>query len=309
MKSIVLNDFGKKNFEIRDIPVPEIKEDEVLIKVDYAGIGQWDIFERDGGYHELMDIEPHFPYILGSEGSGKIVKMGEEVKKLKIGDSVYACSFLNSSGGFYAEYAAVHQDQVRVLPQNLSMTEGAAIMGVGLTALRGLDTLELGSMDNIIIHGASGGVGHIAVQLSQIIGGFVFAVASGEDGADFCKRLGADSINGKDNDEIPESFRYNKLLMTAPMNDFENNVGNMRRPTTVAYPVGDYEVPELDGGEIEIKPYYGEVDENIIDRLDGYVRKHGLKCHVDSVFNMQDFEAAHTALENHYLGKLVFKIS
>lgn len=309
MKGIVLNSFGKENFEVREINVPDFKADEVLIKVSYAGIGQWDIFERDGGYHELLNIEPHFPYVLGSEGTGEIVNIGGDVSELKIGDLVYACSFLNSSGGFYAEYVAVHQDYVKVLPPNLSLSEGAAILGAGLTALRGLDTLQLGSKDDIIVHGASGGVGHIAIQLSKILSNSVLAVASGKDGVDFCEKFKVNSINGKGNRAVKNIHRYNKLLLTASMKDFESNVLSMRKPAVAAYPLGDYEVPKIDEENITIKPYYGDLDKSIMDRFDKYIKDYNIKCHVDSVFHMNEFNEAHTALENHYLGKLVFKIS
>jgi NADPH:quinone reductase len=108
MKAVALDRFGGlETMKLQMLPVPEVGANEVLIHVEWAGVGQWDPFEREGGFAREFGIEPKFPYMLGSDGAGTVAAVGDRVKGLKPGDRVYAFGLLNPKGGFYAEYAAV----------------------------------------------------------------------------------------------------------------------------------------------------------------------------------------------------------
>lgn len=158
MRAAVLHRFGGPDELIhQEVDVPTIGPEDVLIGVAYAGLGEWDAFERQGGYAEMLNLESEFPYILGSEGSGIVIARGEKVTNVDLGDQVYAPAFLNPNGGFYAEYAAVNAKYVSRIPDELTMQEAAVISGVGITALRGLeDVLQLRDGESILIFGASG---------------------------------------------------------------------------------------------------------------------------------------------------------
>ena len=111
MKSIALDRFGDlETMKLQLLPVPDIGATEVLIHIEWAGVGEWDPFEREGGFAREFGIEPKFPYVLGFDGAGTVAAVGDHVTGLKPGDRVYAFSFLNPKGGFYAEYAAVQAD-------------------------------------------------------------------------------------------------------------------------------------------------------------------------------------------------------
>src|SRR5690606_38748402 len=87
MKASVLHAFGdEKQLGTEFIPVPDVDKDEVLIQVEFAGVGQWDLFERQGGYAEMLKMAVEFPYVLGSEGCGTIISKGQNVKSFEIGD-------------------------------------------------------------------------------------------------------------------------------------------------------------------------------------------------------------------------------
>ncbi|MCG8458547.1 MAG: alcohol dehydrogenase catalytic domain-containing protein, partial [Holophagales bacterium] len=160
MLAVALDRFGgPEELGLRTLPVPEVGPDEVLIRVESAGVGEWDPFEREGGYAEMLGIEPHFPYVLGSEGAGVVAAVGESVSRFKKGDRVYAAGFLNPKGGFYAEYAAVKADVAAHIPDGLTTEQAGVTPGVAITALRGLDdTLTLKSGESVMVFGASGGV-------------------------------------------------------------------------------------------------------------------------------------------------------
>jgi NADPH:quinone reductase-like Zn-dependent oxidoreductase len=200
MRAIALDRFGGiEALALREVSVPPVGRGEILIRIEAAGVGKWDAFEREGGYAEMLDMQPTFPYVLGSEGAGTIAAVGEGVRHVKEGDRVYACGFLNPKGGFYAEYTVVDAGFAAPLPAALTAVQAAVMSGVGITALRGLDdTLALQRGETVMIYGASGGVGHLAVQLAKQMGARIFAVASGADGAALARRLGADvAIDGR----------------------------------------------------------------------------------------------------------------
>lgn len=184
MRAVAMDRFGGPEvLKIQTIPIPRVEAGEVLIRVEWAGVGEWDPFERQGGYAEMLGLEPAFPYILGSEGTGTIAAVGEQVSRFQEGDRVYAVGFLNPKGGFYAEYSAVDADLVSPIPEPLTMAQAGVMSGIAITAVRGLeDTLGLKPGESVMIFGASGGIGHVAVQFAKQMGARVLAVASGDDG-------------------------------------------------------------------------------------------------------------------------------
>ena len=199
MRAIAIDRFGGPEvLVIHELPVPRIAPQEVLIASDTAGVGIWDAKARDGAWAE----SDRFPLILGADGSGVIAAIGSNVKRLSIGDRVYACSYNNPKGGFYAEYVAVAASKVAPIPDGLDMVRAGALPTIALTALQGVDdALGIEEGESIIVHGASGNVGMLAVQFAKRKGARVLATASGKDGMKFVRRLGVDeAIDGKADD-------------------------------------------------------------------------------------------------------------
>jgi len=196
MKAVAIDRFGGiETIQLQTLPVPDIGPDEVLIRVDVAGVGVWDAFEREGGFAQMFGIEPKFPYVLGSDGAGTIAAVGEQVERFKEGDRVYALALVNAKGGFYAQFIALKADNVSPIPKELPIEQAGAMPSDALTALQGLDdVLGLKQGESIMIFGASGGIGHLAVQLAKRMSARVLAVASGDDGVALLRRLGADSV-------------------------------------------------------------------------------------------------------------------
>src|SRR5439155_25536878 len=122
-----------------------------------------------------------------------IAAVGSRVRRFSVGDAVHSYSFANPKGGFYAEYVAVAANKVGRPPDRLSLRKAGAIPTTGLTALQGIDdVLHVRRGESVVIHGASGGVGSLAVQFAKMRGARVLATASGRDGLSFVRRLGAD---------------------------------------------------------------------------------------------------------------------
>lgn len=314
MKASVLHAFGdEKQLGTEFIPVPDVDKDEVLIQLEFAGVGQWDLFERQGGYAEMLKMAVEFPYVLGSEGCGTIISKGQNVKSFEIGDKVMAAGFLNPKGGFYAEFAAVDQKYVTLVPASLNAQEASGILGAGITALRGLeDVLQLQKGESIVIFGASGGVGHLAVQLAQKIGARVFAIASGADGVEMVRNLGIESVADGYTDDLlaaakaaePEGF--DAALLTAGGETTKTVIQSMKKDGRIAYPNGVFPLPE--SKDFKTVAYNGDPDADIISRFVHYVKSGHVKAHVDKVFTLEQASDAHVALQQHYLGKMILKI-
>src|SRR5690606_34587583 len=131
----------------------------------------------EGGFAQMAGTTPTFPYILGSDAAGTVVAVGRRVTRFKEGDRVYAFTLGNAKGGAYAEYTAVKEENVSHIPGGLTTEQAGAMPVDAMTALRGLDdTLKLQAGESVMIFGASGGIGHLAVQLVKRMGARVLAV-------------------------------------------------------------------------------------------------------------------------------------
>ncbi|PEK01491.1 NADPH:quinone reductase [Bacillus wiedmannii] len=191
MKAMIIDKYGKVPMRMAEVPTPEINEYEVLAEIHAASINPIDFKIRDGKVKMLLKYE--MPLILGNDFSGIIVKVGSKVTRFKVGDEIYARPRKNKIGTF-AEYIAIHEDDIALKPENLSFEEAASIPLVGLTSYQALhDIMHLQKGQKILIHAGSGGVGTFAIQLAKIMGATVTTTAS-EAGSDLVKSLGADEI-------------------------------------------------------------------------------------------------------------------
>ncbi|HGE7611152.1 NADPH:quinone reductase [Bacillus thuringiensis] len=191
MKAMIIDKYGKVPMRMAEVPTPEINEYEVLAEIHAASINPIDFKIRDGKVKMLLKYE--MPLILGNDFSGVIVKVGAKVTNFKVDDEIYARPRKNKIGTF-AEYIAIHEDDIALKPKNLNFEEAASIPLVGLTSYQALhDIMQLQKGQKILIHAGSGGVGTFAIQLAKIMGAIVTTTAS-EAGANLVTSLGADEI-------------------------------------------------------------------------------------------------------------------
>jgi NADPH:quinone reductase len=316
MRAMTLGRFGGIG-ELRsgELPVPDIGPKEILLRVQAAGVGEWDAFEREGGYAKMLGVEAAFPYVLGSEGAGVVEAVGKDVTNVAVGDTVYAVGFLNPKGGFYAEYAAVPAATTAPVPSGMSLEQAAAMGGVGITALRGLDeVIGLRRGESIAVVGASGGIGHLAVQLAKHRGARVLAVASGKDGVALAASLGADAaIDGHEEDVraaartfAPEGL--DAALITASGDALDRLLTGLRSGGRAAYPNGVEPAPQAPPG-VSLKSYNGEPDATIVASFQREIEERAITVHVARSFPLEQAADAHRALDQHYLGKLVLTVT
>ena len=249
---------GPEVMSLRTFPVPRPDANEIVIAVHTAGVAVWDLRIRES----LQYISsPRFPYILGSDGAGKVAAVGLGVTRFKVGDSVYAYCWDNPKGGFYAEYVAVSANCVAPLPKNLTLDNAGPLGASGLTAMSGIDrTLRLQPGETVIIHGASGAVGTLAVQIAKLRGARVLATASGDDGVALVRHLGADvAIDGRRGDIVAAARGFapdgvDAILGLAGGEALERCMDALRDGGRMAFPNGIGSAPQARPG-IEITPY------------------------------------------------------
>jgi NADPH:quinone reductase-like Zn-dependent oxidoreductase len=191
MKAVIINEYGDENkLYYTDVERPTPQSDEVLVKVHAAAVNPADWKIRDG-MGENFGFK--FPLILGGDIAGTVEEMGSGVENFKRGDAVYGMTLSNLSGG-YAEYAIAKADGIAPKPESLDYESAAAIPIAALTAWQSIfDLAKLSSGQRILITGASGGVGSMAVQLAKSKGAYVIGTASGKN-EQFVKDLGADEF-------------------------------------------------------------------------------------------------------------------
>jgi NADPH:quinone reductase-like Zn-dependent oxidoreductase len=313
MRAAAIDEFGGP-ITPRTLPVPKISSDEVLVRVESAGVGVWDPFEREGGFASMMEGTPHFPYVLGSDGAGLIAAVGEQSgRRFKVGDRVYALALSNPKGGFYAQYTAVKTDDVSPLPSKLAVENAGAMPVDAVTALCGLDdTLQVKRGESVMIFGASGGIGHMAVQLAKRMGAHVLAVASGSDGVALAQRLGADAaLDGHKDDVVAAARQFapgglDTALLTAGGDAADRALVALKNGGRVAYPSGVEPEPKARHG-IHIKRYDGIPGSETIQKLNRLIEAGPFQVHVARTFPLEQAAEAHRALSGHFLGKLALR--
>jgi NADPH:quinone reductase-like Zn-dependent oxidoreductase len=314
MRAAALDRFGGvENIHLKQVPVPQPGPDEVLLHIEAAGVGVWDPYEREGEFAKMFGTKPTFPYVLGSDGAGTIAAVGAQVHRFKEGDHAYALALTNPKGGFYAEYAAVKADQVSPIPKKLSVEQAGAMPSDALTALRGLDEiLKLKKGESLMVFGAGGGLGHLALQLAKRMGARVFAVASGDDGVALAKRLGADVVaNGRKDDveAAARTFAPNGLdaaLITAGGETTDRALRAMNKNGRVAYPNGVEPEPKVPSG-VKLQNYDIEPTPQQIEKLNRLIESGPFEVHVARTFPLDKAADAHRELDKHYLGKLALR--
>jgi NADPH:quinone reductase-like Zn-dependent oxidoreductase len=311
MRAVAIDEFGGiEKIKPRKLPVPEVATDEVLVRVDTAGVGVWDPFEREGGFAKEFGVKANFPYVLGTDGAGTVEAVGDEVHNLKRGDQVYGINLMSPKGGFYAEYTAVKADNAAKIPQALSTREAGVLAVDGVTALNGLDKmLGLKAGESILILGASGGIGHLAVQLAKRMKAHVLAVASGQDGVEFVKRLGADKVIDGHREDILKAARefapngLDAALLTAGGKAALQAIAALREGGRAAYPNGVEDAPQARDG-VKIMSYNGEPDPQTFAKLNELIDGGTFEVHIARTFQLEEAAEAQQALNGHYLGKL-----
>jgi propanol-preferring alcohol dehydrogenase len=212
MKAAVVNEF-KQDLHIEDVPVPEVNNGQVLVKIKACGVCHTDLHAAHGDW----PVKPNLPFIPGHEGVGEVVEVGPNVTHIKVGDRVgvpwlySACGHCEycltgketlckdqhntgySKNGSYADYCLAQADYVVKVPDNLSYVDAAPLFCAGVTMYKALKVGKVQPGDWVAIYGI-GGLGHVGVQYAKAMGLKVVAVDTFDEKLELAKKFGADKV-------------------------------------------------------------------------------------------------------------------
>src|SRR6266576_1929611 len=308
MRAIVIHAYGGPEvMRLENVARPEPADDEILIRVVAASINPVDVAIRKGYIAKLVG---NFPLILGMDAAGIVEKVGNKVTKYKAGDPVFAFFTVKDEGG-YAEFVTAREDEIASKPNNVSFAQAAGAGAAGATAWEALiNTANLRSGQTVLIHGGSGGVGHLAIQIAKARGAKVFATASTAN-QDFLKQMGADvAIDytkqkfedvAKDVDVVLDSIGRDTLARSyAVVKKGGIIVSLVARPKE-----SELEKHGIRGTALNAEPNSGELAE--IGRL---IDDKKIKVIVSQTFPLSEaMKAQEQVATGHTRGKIVLKVA
>ena len=307
MKAIVAHEYGGPEvLKYEDAPVPEPKENEILVRVIASGVNPADPLILNGKF--AKEFGTHLPLILGYDMAGSVVKTGDKVTKLKVGDSVYAYLLW---GGGWAEYCISNEGESAIKPKSLSLTEAAAVPLAALTAWQALiDVGKIQSGQTVLIHGGSGGVGSFAIQIAKARGARVIATASTAN-QDLLQQLGADVAIDYTKQKF-EDVAHDVDLVLDPVgrDTLARSYGVVKRGGTVITIVSRCDESELKKHGIRGASLSSHPDAAELTEITKLIDAGRIKPIVSQVLPLTDAAKADAQAETHHTrGKMVLKIA
>ena len=283
-------------------PLPTIEQDEVLIRVQAVGVNPLD-WKLRSGYFPLESPDD-FPFVLGFDVAGEIVATGSAVTQFAVGDLVYG---VPNNGG-YAEYVRAFATDIASKPNTVDVVQAAALPCAAITAWQALfDSAQLAAGQTVLIHGAAGGVGTMAVQLAKWRGARVISTASAHNHA-FLQELGADEMIDYNTTRFEEVLSPVDVVFDTVGGETMWRSGNLLKPGGKLRTIADSAAPEvaakygIDASGYEIQSPFGA----ILTEIAGLVDNGHLKPVVSTVLPFQEVKQAHRLSEGrHVRGKLV----
>jgi NADPH:quinone reductase-like Zn-dependent oxidoreductase len=189
MKAIQYTAFGNSSvLKLNEVTKPSVQVGEVLVRIKATTINPFDMKVRSGAMQKMLNVQ--LPYTPGSDIVGIVEAVGSKVSRIHIGDEVFGTGF----GGTYAEYISIKETQIAEKPVNVSSNEAVSLAVPLVTSYTLLvETAQLKAGQRVLIHGASGSVGNVMVQMAKALGAYVIATASGE-GVENVKKAGVDEV-------------------------------------------------------------------------------------------------------------------
>lgn len=308
MKAIVLNEFGgSENFRYTDVPVPQPAENEVQVQVKAISINPVDAKTR-AGFGMAGRLKEQLPLVLGWDISGIVTAIGNSVTKFKVGDAVFGMLEFPSHAKAYAEYVVTNPKYLALKPDNVTF-EAAATTLAALTAYQGIiHTLNVQEGERVLIHAASGGVGHYAVQIARNLGAYVIGTSSAVN-KDFVLAIGANEHIDYNAQPFEEVVRDIDVVIDNLGGDYIDRSLTVLKPggRIISYPGGGSTVAKdkaAAAGRLGYS-YMVWADGKDMEVLAGLLEKGIVKAHVSKVFPFDGIAAAHAQIES---GRTVGKI-
>ncbi|AUD02472.1 NADP-dependent oxidoreductase [Spirosoma pollinicola] len=307
MKAVVLSNWGGvENFAVQEVPKPTIQPDEVLVHVKAFGVNPAD-FKTRSGVAPYSKAYTH-PIILGWDMAGEVVEVGSGVTTFTVGDAVYGMVNFPKPGQAYAQYVAAPAAHLALKPAKLSFEEASAAPLAVLTAWQALtEHGQLKSGEKVLVQAASGGVGHLGVQLAKALGAYVIGTASGKN-EEFVRSLGADEFIDYTKTSIEESVSEVDLVFDTAGADTIFASANVLKPAgrliSIAY--GDMDKVLAVRPDIHAERILVHTSGDDLRTINEFIDEGKLKISVSEVLPANQIADVHQKLESRRTtGKIV----
>ena len=315
MKAMTITSFGDANvFKESEMPKPELKGKEVLVKVHATSANPVDCKIRKGFFGEVFKL----PVILGFDVSGVVEAVGEKVSDFKVGDEVYYMPRINGTPGAYAEYHLAEEEIISKKPKNISHEEAASFplaCGTAWDALIHRAKVKIG--ETILIHAGAGGVGVYAIQLAKLCGAYVYTTCSPKN-FDLVKKLGADKIIDYKKEDFVEAIM--KDTNNKGVDVIFDTVGGetLTKSIDAAKPFAriasiirvSANLEQAYHKNIALHFVFVQSNRQKLDVMHDLIKRGQLKPVIDSVLLLSEAATAHQKLEKGGVsGKIILKVT
>lgn len=315
MKAVIVNEAGGvENLQFMEIDKPVIGNDDVLVKVVSVSINPVDVKSR--AYEGVLNwiFEEKRPVILGWDISGEVVETGKSVTDFKSGDEVFGMVNFFGKGNAYAEYVAAPAAHLALKPQNITHQQAAAASMAASTAYQALvDVAGIKKGSKVLVHAASGGVGHFAVQMAKHFGAYVIGISSGKN-KEFVLSLGADehidyttenfyekvqdadiiidTLQGKALSDSVDIVKENGIIITLPTPEIPEDIADKARQK-----------------KVNIQFMMVQSKKETAEAIAGLLKQEALKPFVYKTFPFEEIALAHLEVEtNRVAGKVIVNL-
>ena len=321
MKAIILNGIGgPDHLEMAELPVPPIKANEVLVKVKAISINPVDAAARNNAdllryVYQINGDEKQI--VLGWDISGIITETGAAVTRFKTGDDVFGMVKFVGQANAYAEYVAAPEADLALKPQNVNFNEASGATLAALTAWQSIVTHgKVRKGDKVVITGASGGVGHYAVQIAKHFGAYVIAVASAEN-KDFVLSLGADEFIDYRTQAFEDVIQDADIVHDAVWSDDPRHVERSLRAIkpggkllSLIVDLDEDMQRKLQEKNVTGARVYLHANQDDLQSIACLMAAGKLKTHVSRVFTLEQMPQAHALIQSkNAVGKIVVNVN
>ena len=308
---------------LKDVEIPKLKKNQILIKVRFAGVNRPDIVQREGNYPAPHGHSP----ILGLEVSGVIAELGKDVKGFKIGENVAALV----NGGGYAEYCAADQETCFKVPSEISLKEAAGIPECFFTVWSNLVIRgKLKKNQKVLVHGGTSGIGIASIQILNMFKAEIFTTVGNEKKMEFCKKLGVKHVfNYKKQDYHEEIKKINQnnlnLILDYIGGDYIKKNLDLLGPEGKLVNIGfqNGAIADLNFMKVMLKrltitgstlrvrdiEFKAKILKDLEKNVFPHLENGSIKCYIDSVYKIDDVISAHRRLqEGNHIGKVILEL-
>lgn len=315
MKAVIVNEAGGvENLQFAEIDKPVIGNDEVLVKVVSVSINPVDVKSR--AYEGVLNwiFEEKRPVILGWDISGEVVETGKSVTDFKPGDEVFGMVNFFGKGNAYAEYVAAPAAHLALKPQNITHQQAAAASMAASTAYQALvDVAGIKKGSKVLVHAASGGVGHFAVQMAKHFGAYVIGISSGKN-KEFVLSLGADEHIDYTTEYFYEKVQDIDIVIDTLQGKALSDSVDIVKENGIIITLPTPEIPE----DIELRARQKKVNiefmmvqskKETAEAIAGLLKQEALNPFVYKTFPFEDIALAHLEVEtSRVAGKVIVNL-